>query len=1559
MVYDPLCGDFYFHTDRTKLVKKFKHFKIKEKFAAKKLGKSLLNRIKQARVFVEKDIDVSIKRTQKVKLVLENKIDGVWYRLSYKIPEGWRVREIRRADGKLITNRVYGDRSTGIVQEINWWIEKGVLYFIDDPIYGYDITLSPPAPNDSVLLEVPYQDDYHAGGLSAIVFPYNGGAPASSDDHTGGVYDGGLGQNIDDYAGAKISLRVDGVGYGNAYANGTKVLGTYKTVLNSRTYTDINTTPSGELESVIETVIDLENLPDIQITQKLVIRDNNMWFADVFYIKNNSASTTYNNLKFFQGIDWNFQGSFSNDSAYYDTATDTCYGSKASSGLSYGGFKGYFSSDDHGLNNYSSIWQDITNDSLNGATSFSGDAAGALAWTKASLAPGEVWVVPIVWGLGFSKAEMDSAISDGINELYDVGVKSIDSPEDGAYLNPLSSPTVTISATAALFGIVDQWDLPVYIRIQGPPGFTPIDTQMGTVNLEVPDQETASISYDWDISSVPTGDYTITVYTNLANDSDTSNDSVSITVHVVKVTLEPSESELTADPGVSVQHTFTIYNNGGSDEIFEISIGASSMGWASRLIYQANQIATDLDGNGAWEWVDPAYDADNDSLPEIPVTGGGSAQFIIQKDIPADASNGVTDQTTVSAVQVSDPSVAPSSTLKTNTTPPGAAQKQLYLHSGGLLDRNPDTNASSSTTIAGFTDGFWQQSPAFVSDFVITSSAEVHLYIDTGGSTKDITVSLAYTNGTDSGTIGSVTQSVSSDGSTETVFTISVSSSITVPQDYWILLKVKNPTSGNIVVYHDSTHPSHVLLVTTTYVNVQWAYTINQAGVQTDSVPPSTLVVVKARVSDPFGIYDISDAQVRLLDESLSPVFDWTSMSEIESDPNGFWKDYQYSFTAPSTTATYTLEVKGVERNGVTHVYSRNLIVEINPDHLVLTPENSATLVGESKTLTVQVVDPYEAPVPASVNITVNVSGSAIIASTTLSGATGVGTSQVSGSTQSDGSATIEVTDSVAELVVVTPDSSLPGSSSSPDKDSKANVNFLSDAEHKQFYLKDDGTFDATDAQDELTTDAPTGTTLQDFDADGNDGLTIVAGGYDPSQPSQYQEWIAAQALASDFAVRGGTLSLWTASSAADSIILKAELIDWDGSTGVLIASAQLSSSSWHTTWQEDNFDFGNLNYTVPAGHYIMLRVYREDTSPAELYVAYDVDIYPSKIEIATTTFILVEYVDFYDAAYPGGTSKDYFEPGSDVYVRAKVTDPLYNFGDITGAYLTCSELGISDAAMTEVDSGSNYKIFEYLLSSVSSGTYHVSVKGVEKNSVSFTASDSFTCGPDHVRVVATDGEARIGEAEDLTIQLEDSLNNPVSGSFKVTVTVSGSATITATTLQSATGVGTNCVTGYTLADGTATVTITDTVGETVTVTPDGPFPGSQATPDRDVSDTVTFSSPYLQVVKDAMNVTAGTPYSDPSSGRPGERIRFRIVLTNTGTETAYDIVVVDPLPSNMDYVSGSITLDTGTGPVTLTDALDADQGDWDVSNPGCVTVNISSIDAGSSVTITYDGIIR
>lgn len=109
------------------------------------------------------------------------------------------------------------------------------------------------------------------------------------------------------------------------------------------------------------------------------------------------------------------------------------------------------------------------------------------------------------------------------------------------------------------------------------------------------------------------------------------------------------------------------------------------------------------------------------------------------------------------------------------------------------------------------------------------------------------------------------------------------------------------------------------------------------------------------------------------------------------------------------------------------------------------------------------------------------------------------------------------------------------------------------------------------------------------------------------------------------------------------------------------------------------------------------------------------------------------------------------------------------------------------------------------------------------------------------------------------------------------------------------------------------------------------------------------------QVVNVTVSVVKAQTVSDQYAGTqpiPGATIRYSITVTVTGTGTAVGVVITDPIPANTTYTAGTLKLNGAP----LTDGAGDDAGDYNLTNPGKVTVSLGNLTSASAVqTITFD----
>ncbi|HEX2831592.1 MAG TPA: hypothetical protein VHW00_01175 [Thermoanaerobaculia bacterium] len=227
----------------------------------------------------------------------------------------------------------------------------------------------------------------------------------------------------------------------------------------------------------------------------------------------------------------------------------------------------------------------------------------------------------------------------------------------------------------------------------------------------------------------------------------------------------------------------------------------------------------------------------------------------------------------------------------------------------------------------------------------------------------------------------------------------------------------------------------------------------------------------------------------------------------------------------------------------------------------------------------------------------------------------------------------------------------------------------------------------------------------------------------------------------------------------------------------------------------------------------------------------------------------------------------------------------------------------------------------------------------------------------------ATKTDARSGDTIHYTIAITNSGNGAATGVVFDDTPDANTELVTASVTSSAGAVSTT-PTSFSVSIGTiapsATVTIEFdvTINDplpvgTTTVANQGMLSGTNVpTSSTDDPDAAGPSDPTLTPVVAAPIVTASkndalqNDVDHDSQFDPGDTIRYTITIANSGNTAATNVVFTDTPDANTTLVSGSVTTSSGT--VTTGNS----GGDTSVA------VNVGTLNASQSVTITFDVVI-
>ena len=429
----------------------------------------------------------------------------------------------------------------------------------------------------------------------------------------------------------------------------------------------------------------------------------------------------------------------------------------------------------------------------------------------------------------------------------------------------------------------------------------------------------------------PGGIYTVVVSATDLQGKTSSNMTTFIIPVEPGIVVYPDGTK-TIEPGTWAHYSVNVQNIGNMDDDYRLTVSKSSRSWTTELRYAGDTIAIDENGDGKWDWVDPEWDIHGDGTPEISLMPQDKMIFTVSKFAPASAV-GMQDTTKLFAHSLNYENVYDGAVFTTSTPHP-LTSKGLHLHDDSTMDTEVGTSTTSINIAAGGSQT-WTQSPLLERDLRLIEYSTVHLYIVPGiqGFRRpDVTVSLSES--------GTFINSFTIHGiDTEGWYEFPIETNTLLKKGNGLQVTVSSGVMGIDVFYDSETYPSRVDYNTDTYIRVEEVTTYLDHE-ENSEFSAGDIVNVRARISDPLGVYNLASALAYINDPDGNELVTLPlSLMEngLTSSNEGYWFEGDYQLSEEAPVGEYSLSVTGTDDQGVedegNSLFQVPAGVEVDPDN--------------------------------------------------------------------------------------------------------------------------------------------------------------------------------------------------------------------------------------------------------------------------------------------------------------------------------------------------------------------------------------------------------------------------------------------------------------------------------------------------------------------------------------------------------------------------------------------------------------------------------------------------
>ncbi len=385
------------------------------------------------------------------------------------------------------------------------------------------------------------------------------------------------------------------------------------------------------------------------------------------------------------------------------------------------------------------------------------------------------------------------------------------------------------------------------------------------------------------------------------------------------------------EAGDTLRYTITINETGGYD-VTDISLTdhISSVFSGYNLISLPN---TGTDNSLVAPNGD--YSSGLIQIDDISLAANGSATIILDAVLSNSLSSGteITNNATLTSPTTSDLQIDASTVYIAQAVNASSGNKHLYFYSDNSLKRTRPTSDVDYITIDSDSDDTWTLTPSFQSDFELNDediNLNLCLQADSrNDSTMSMQVELVYNS-----TVIADTSEISftlpsrNDSAEQFTATMSLTQTPTISAGDTLELVITNLDSGrranDIRVYSMvGSDYCYVSIPAKTVINVDSiTVTDSDTDIEISEIYTGSDISIEAVVSDPFGSFDITSANISATDAEGNTIFISEDMTVL-TDSGAATKTFTYDYTIPEDSNVgywnFSVNAKEGEENTIDH----------------------------------------------------------------------------------------------------------------------------------------------------------------------------------------------------------------------------------------------------------------------------------------------------------------------------------------------------------------------------------------------------------------------------------------------------------------------------------------------------------------------------------------------------------------------------------------------------------------------------------------------------------------